>query len=602
MGQVERHAYGTSLGCINRRTFIIGVCAVLSVLCIGQLGQWFLSWSLFNRVMGVDSLPPKACLGLECYEVFTCRGFSQTTSNIREPLTTLSGAIIFPIGLIAAVQGFRFELKVLATYLAILALVYIMCFIGDIVYYESCNAYPSDAIEQALLWPIPFPLRRAAQDRLEKMSFWPKSDVDKITGNFATMTMYLVMEAFVCVCLFYTAVQARFLGLLVERGPLGMGVHYGIGQFDEVLNHEAIQKRKEAKSFFVEDGQLPQWKADAEMPLAYHVQHNYGAFSGEAKTLASGPSRDMDHWEQRNTAVDEEISDARDELAKAQQAFDQARDAVAMEKSMEAKEEFETMEQLRQSELNNEFYQEGRAEDLSLRAADEALAQAEANGMSPQEARLVMARTYQATLSQHHRKMLEMARARSLHEHYRHAEREQHYHEMEETVVHDVQNAELEVQRAQARMKEAEMAKDSLDSEKGRLLRLSGDGQESYPEPQTIAPRAAVMSSLVELDADFPSMPLPPTSTLNYAPQTIVGSGSLSPGSYGTSGTFGATADFGSANFAIPSTLPPSSMSAMPVASMGPGSMSSFPGSMVAAVPLASMGPVTNTLPPGRYV
>jgi len=209
-----------------------------------------------------------------------------------------------------------------ATYLAILAVVYVGCFLGDIIYYETCNAYPLDAIEQALLWPIPFPLRRAAQDQLEKMKFFPKQDVDKITAGFATMAMYLSLEGVVCAVLVYTAYQAFLLGMLFERGPIGLGVHYGLGQFDEVLNHEAIMKRKEPKSFFVEDGQLAKWEPDAEMPLAYHVAHNYGAFEGKAMTLAEKPGHDRGPWQGDDGArtTEAEIAEAKSNLAKAEQA------------------------------------------------------------------------------------------------------------------------------------------------------------------------------------------------------------------------------------------------------------------------------------------
>merc|ERR1719162_2845629 len=125
------------------------------------------------------------------------------------------------------------------------------------------------------MWPIPFPLRRAGQDALRRMKFFPMEDVDKITHDFATMQMYSGIQALLILVLIYTTIQVMLLAHLLERGPLGLGVHYGLGQFDEVLNHEAIRKRKEPKSAFVEDGQLPKYEADAEMPLAYHVPHDY---------------------------------------------------------------------------------------------------------------------------------------------------------------------------------------------------------------------------------------------------------------------------------------------------------------------------------------
>jgi len=520
MGEtVGQHAYGTSLMCINRRAYILGFCLVMSFVCLAQIGKWFLSMSLFNSLTGVEYLPPKACMGLECYEVFTCRGFAWTTDSIRNPLSTLSGAILFPLGVVAALHGYRTELRIVAFYLSLLTATYIACFFADVIYYESCNAYPADAIEQALLWPIPFPLRRTAQEQIAKMRFFPKDDVDKITNGFATMAMYLVIQFVVCVVLIYTSRQAQLLGMLFERGPIGLGVHYGLGQFDEIINHEEIRRRKEPKSFFVEDGQLPTYQNDAEAPLAYHVGHNYGAFHGQSARLAKGPSTDVDHWKERQQQVQQEMASAENDLATAEKAFNEAREVASHEKDVEMKEEYEAMEKFRHHEIHKEFHQEHRAEHLAHYAAEEAAQQAEEAGLSPQETRMAMMSAYQHKLSGHHRTMLEMTKARTLHEHYRHAEREQHYHEMEGEAAKNLRESESEVIDAQRRMQNAQDAKRSLDAEGRGLMQ-----QNLWQDP--------------EADAFL------------QEPKTLAPGASLDP--MMTSGTFGGTANFGSA---VPSNL-----------------------------------------------
>jgi hypothetical protein len=486
-----------------------------------QLVEWLLSWSLFASAMGTEFHPVKSCNGIECYEVFSCRGFSGTTAHIREPLSTLTGVVLFPVGVVAALHGYRFELKVVATYLAVLTAVYIGCFIGDVIYYETCNAYPLDAIEQALLWPIPFPLRRATQDQLSRMNFFPKSDVMSITHDFGTMKMYLCIEFFICLVLVYTAREARLLGMLFERGPLGLGVHYGLDQFDEVLNHEALLKRKEPRSFFVEDGQLPQYNRDAEMPLAYHIGHNYGAFTGKSQTLDHGPSDDMDHWQERSQMAEAEFANAEADLQNAAKAYEAAREVVAHEKEEEANLEQQALNHFREHELHRESHQEHRAEDLAQDAADEALARAQDEGKSEQEARFEMATTYQQTLSKHHRKMLEMARARALHQHYRHVEREHKYEEMESDAIQNVQEAQADIQSAQMRMQQAQELKMSLGADRDRLVhqRLWKESMESEAKEKT-AP--GEMESPVENQQEYPR------NALDFMPPT------LPPGSFAT--------------------------------------------------------------------
>jgi len=494
----ERQAYGTSLGCLSRRIFVMLFCLILSFVCIGRLGKWFLSWSLLDSLVGRDSLPTEACSGIECYEVFSCRGFSYTTEHIREPMSTISGAVLFPLGVMAALHGYRFELQVVAYYLAILTVVYIGCLIGDVLYYETCAAYPSNAIQQALLWPIAFPLRKAQQDELAQMKFFPIAAVDKITNNFATMALYLGTECVICAILVYTAYQACLLGLIMERGPIGLGVHYGLGQFDQILNHEAIQKRKVPKSKFVEDCQMPEYAADAEMPLAYHVSQNYGAFSGKSATLS-----------ERRGHVEEEMVEAKRELSNARQECENARDQAAHVKEDEQQVENEALQDFRANELNTERHQERRAEQLAEDAADEAQRTAEAEGMSPQATRVAMARAYQHTLSTYHREMLEMAKAQSLHQHYRHVEREQHYHDVEEDVTQKVQDAMSEVQKAELRVQQAQEAIQRQDLE---------GGEEHFVRQVATLPRQAIdLSSPVEFGTSPKSM----ASFVKYSPSSV---------------------------------------------------------------------------------
>merc|ERR1719401_2788812 len=110
----------------------------------------------------------------------------------------------------------------------------------------------------------------------------------------------VIQCAFMC----YTAWEARVLGMLAERGPLGLGVHYGLGQWDEIINHEAIKNRRQEKSKFVEDGKMPLTEYDVEQPLGYLVGHNYGAFAGA--TQDTGPSKNKKHWEERMKQAEEE--------------------------------------------------------------------------------------------------------------------------------------------------------------------------------------------------------------------------------------------------------------------------------------------------------
>jgi len=537
--------------------------------------MWFLSWGLISSLMGQEVSPARACSGIECYEVFSCKGFAWTTAHIREPLTIITGALVFPMGIFACLHGYRSELRVLGWYFVMLTMVFITCFIADIVYYENCNAYPGSVISQVLLWPFPFPLRRAQQDELKAMTYYPKEAVDSITKGFATMAAYYCLEIVICAFLIYVSREAHVLGMLFERGPLGMGVNYGLGQFDEVLNHEEIQRRKLPKSQFVADGNLP-WPTimtDPEAPLAYYVGQNYGAFEGKANKLSSGPSNDAEHWKERLEHAEDEIAKAEASFRKAEEAFEEARDEARREKEEEMKEETEAIDKFRAKEMKREKHQEKRAEEYAEDAAEEARKEAEDNGLSPMEVRIAMARAYQEKLSKYHRTMLEMASAEVLHEHYRHAEREHHYHEMEEEVNRKIEDARSDMDVAQKRLLSAQATKQSLAVEKEKLLQQGlwqeskahsdelEDNEVGDAEPRTLDIRGNFrdieVPSPVELQGfagyASPSIASPPqTMAQGSIPRTmLVGTAPLaSSATMSWPGTSGGTANFGSTNFA----------------------------------------------------
>lgn len=457
-------------------------CAIGAILCWAQIAAWILHSAVITQVTGNEVLPPKACAGLECYEVFSCKGFAWVTDHIRTPLGPIFGAIFFPLGFNACLHSFRMELRVVSLFLMLATFVFVGCFIGDIFYYETCNAYPGAAIEQTLLWPIPFPLRAGQQDQIAKLEFFPKETVDKITDGFQTMSWYCLFELVVCVLLMYTAREARMLGLLFERGPLGLGVHYGLAQFDEVINHEQIKKRFDTKSQFIADAAPKPWNSELEAPLAYHVGHDYGAFHNGTQKVEN----DDDEWNvlfdeqmdaaeklkslaDRHNFVGKDVDKALERVAEAEQAYNNAVEKAGNESSGKTQEEIKAMEHFREEEVHKETHQEHVAEHLAEHHARHAAREAEEEGKSPQEVRMAQMQAYQHTLSKYHAEMLQLAKSRTLHEHYRHAEREHGYKDLHNELTKDVEDTRIYLEEARSHLAQTQVFQNNLD-EKEELL------------------------------------------------------------------------------------------------------------------------------------
>jgi hypothetical protein len=429
-------------------------CAVMAAVCILQVARLLYSTTIIHSLLFQESLPPKSCSGLECYEVFSCRGFAWTTEDIRKLMLLAPGCIMFPLGIHAAVHGYRLEMKLVSFYLMILSAVYTACFIANIIYYETCNAYPGDVIDQTLMWPIPFPLRRAGQDALRRMKFFPMEDVDKITHDFATMQMYSGIQALLILVLIYTTIQVMLLAHLLERGPLGLGVHYGLGQFDEIINHDELKRRKMPRSSFVDDCKLPSYD-DAEVPLGFHVAHNYGAFYGNTAALKR---QGGGHHQEQPVGVQARLAEANELVEQAEEAHNKALDARDHEQ-----ETFDAMEQEAQAshfidEKTREDRQLWKAEELAHYDAEQAKSEAIANGASEAEANISYFQSYQYTISRHHSDILQMSKTSALHSHFDNASRQKSYREKHQEINRAVEDTEVQLQQAlrQREMVEAE--------------------------------------------------------------------------------------------------------------------------------------------------
>lgn len=291
MGNVaEEHAYGASFGCVSRRTYILVFCSLMTVLSYIQLGSWFGKSALWEIVTGMDKTPQhvSGCVGTACYEVFSCFGMREATQHVREPLATVTGAVFFPLGAYGAHHGYRSHLSLFGNYLIASAVVHIAILVADGCFYNFCDMYSLNMITQTLVSTFlpPSPLTPAAQDTLLHKTILKVGEVDDIVGSFNALLWYLSFAGSWALLLCYTASEAHFLGDLMARGPLGLGVHYGLAQWDEVLNHEAIRRHKERgmRSQFIDDAKLPlKCPVDVEAPLGFRASgHGYGALAAAA--------------------------------------------------------------------------------------------------------------------------------------------------------------------------------------------------------------------------------------------------------------------------------------------------------------------------------
>eukprot|EP00448_Togula_jolla_P022199 CAMPEP_0170582330 /NCGR_PEP_ID=MMETSP0224-20130122/7525_1 /TAXON_ID=285029 /ORGANISM="Togula jolla, Strain CCCM 725" /LENGTH=370 /DNA_ID=CAMNT_0010905545 /DNA_START=140 /DNA_END=1252 /DNA_ORIENTATION=- len=288
-------------------------CIAATFLCAAQILIMVADLNLWAKLMGEDkgsiiSSDGSSCSGAKCFEVWSCTGLKDASQNLRVPLLPISGLIFFPFGALGCLHGDRWYLSIGGRYLFILSLVNAGMIIFDCIFSVSCPMYSTNIIKETLIARglPPSPVSLAAMDTLRTMTVFEKEAVDEAIGSFQLLLWYIAVAGAWTLLLFFVCSQVLLLSELVERGPLGLGVNYGLNQWDEVLNHDAIRihQAKHVRSKFLDDATLPlassvdarsgkgypirateetEWASKVEQPFGGYAGHLVPEFPEQAK-------------------------------------------------------------------------------------------------------------------------------------------------------------------------------------------------------------------------------------------------------------------------------------------------------------------------------
>eukprot|EP00434_Breviolum_minutum_P023320 symbB.v1.2.020571.t1/scaffold1736.1/size104137/3 len=164
--------------------------------------------------------------------------------------------------------------------------------------YMGSEPYDANMMSMVLspLLP-PSPLRVGVQEKLRALPLFPVETVDFDTNNFNITAWYLTLSILWTAFLLYVTLEALALSSLMQYGLLGLGVHYGLDQWDEELNRTAIRRKVQSgiRSKFMDDGFQPTQMlhgCPAYLPTTIHVgsvTRQYGTYK-PAATFKEGLS------------------------------------------------------------------------------------------------------------------------------------------------------------------------------------------------------------------------------------------------------------------------------------------------------------------------
>eukprot|EP00435_Cladocopium_sp_Y103_P026882 s1718_g6.t1 len=183
---------------------------------------------------------------------------------------------------------------------------------GERPWNAAVIAYDSNMMSFVLSTLLPpSPLRVGVQEKLRALSVFPVEVVDAMTAGFNLSAWYLVLTGLWAAFFLYVTIEAIALSSLMQYGLLGLGVHYGLDQWDEELNRTAIRRKVQSgiRSKFMDDAQLPlsQGSHVGQLP-PYGTVHGYGpAYSSYLKERTVDYSMPSTRYE---VEMDEEEDEA----------------------------------------------------------------------------------------------------------------------------------------------------------------------------------------------------------------------------------------------------------------------------------------------------
>eukprot|EP00929_Paragymnodinium_shiwhaense_P114804 TRINITY_DN83316_c0_g1_i1.p1 TRINITY_DN83316_c0_g1~~TRINITY_DN83316_c0_g1_i1.p1 ORF type:complete len:310 (-),score=71.50 TRINITY_DN83316_c0_g1_i1:24-953(-) len=290
---VEHHTYGVlCCGFVTRRHFIVYFCAAAALMSYVQLGVFIYDFYAIGGIEVAANLEAASCQGLQCQEVWSCHGFKDATEHLREPFLQAVGALSFSLGFFGALNGDRWQLQVAYMGMLTIGVCATIMVVFDYSFTQMCGLYPTSAVDGLLLRRVPpSPLRGGMQQQLRATAKYPVDLVDRITNGFNTILWHSFYMGMWGLFNLYASHQAKLLAQLVEQGPLGLGVNFGLHQWDEVINHDILRQHRMRlhKSQFVDDAQQP-------LPLIGVKADSYGAARGFPYKAAEGAY--MPHYQE----------------------------------------------------------------------------------------------------------------------------------------------------------------------------------------------------------------------------------------------------------------------------------------------------------------
>lgn len=171
-----------------------------------------------------------ACQGSQCHqewreETFTCEGFRSTTFHVRYLTVGVLGPFFGAMGIKALLDRSYKEMRGFAVFLSLTWVLYLVCFITDLLFINFCNSYPTSILRDVVPWlpsKVMATVHALGYPTLDRLTI---RTVESAVG-FDIMVPYSIFLSAMLLLAAYLIYNTWDLNEKMEGGPVGLGPLY----------------------------------------------------------------------------------------------------------------------------------------------------------------------------------------------------------------------------------------------------------------------------------------------------------------------------------------------------------------------------------------
>lgn len=205
-------------GYVARRVALTTLAGFLALYYLAEICSLFVFAYLDHH-----AIPPSECYGVRCPSQFSCVHMNEFSYHARKGFTLFVGFPCALAGFLGGLGRCEWETRVFELYLWLCLALYATTLVGDVVFEQTCGAYPATVLSSMPVYGAPTGRAQVDVDQLYEVRV-----IDRFFG-YHVLDWYIGLSLAGLLVLFWTAREVGDIGRAFTHGMFGLGPSFSIG-------------------------------------------------------------------------------------------------------------------------------------------------------------------------------------------------------------------------------------------------------------------------------------------------------------------------------------------------------------------------------------